>query len=224
MICAWAGGQSDAARNTRCGDQALRRVRVYGCTRCVQLRSWEKRSHRLLARRLRRMKNANSRMASTKRGRSRPSAGWMYCLVRSLHGGPSENAIDKLCRLLFFIGTLKDAGEARVTAVVPYLCYARKDRRTKPNDPVITRFVASLLTAVGSRRTSRPVRRAAQYLFFTGVRGAGFGANPCAGPCRCSTSANPRGTRPISALCSWRVRICRNRAPSWRQAPDRRAR
>ncbi|PNE10671.1 MAG: hypothetical protein CR217_12940 [Beijerinckiaceae bacterium] len=60
------------------------------------------------------MKNANSTMASTKRGRSRPSAGWMYCLVRSLHGGPSESAIDKLCRLLFFIGTLKDAGPARV--------------------------------------------------------------------------------------------------------------
>ena len=114
MIRAWAGGQSDAARNTRCGDQAFRRVRVYGCTRCAQLRSWEKRSHRLLARRLRRMKNANSRMASTKRGRSRPSAGWMYCLVRSLHGGPSESTIDKLCRLLFFIGTLKDAGPARV--------------------------------------------------------------------------------------------------------------
>ena len=68
--------------------------------------------------------------------------------------------------------------------------------------------------------------RIAQLLrsFLHGRSGAGFGANPCAGPCRCSTSANRRGTRPISALCSLRVRICRNRAPSWRQAPDRRAR
>ena len=33
---------------------------------------------------------------------------------------------------------------------MPYLCYARKDRRTKPNDPVITRYVASLFTAVGT--------------------------------------------------------------------------
>jgi ribose-phosphate pyrophosphokinase len=71
-------------------------------------------------------------------------------VVQSLHGGPSESANDKLCRLLFFIGTLKDAGAARVTAVVPYLCYARKDRRTKPNDPVITRYVASLFEAVGT--------------------------------------------------------------------------
>ncbi|MGP0092401.1 MAG: ribose-phosphate diphosphokinase [Xanthobacteraceae bacterium] len=71
-------------------------------------------------------------------------------VVQSLHGGPSESANDKLCRLLFFIGALKDAGAARITAVVPYLCYARKDRRTKPNDPVTTRYVASLFEAVGT--------------------------------------------------------------------------
>lgn len=71
-------------------------------------------------------------------------------VVQSLHGGPNESANDKLCRLLFFIGALKDAGAARVTAVVPYLCYARKDRRTKPNDPVATRYVASLFGAVGA--------------------------------------------------------------------------
>jgi ribose-phosphate pyrophosphokinase len=71
-------------------------------------------------------------------------------VVQSLHGGPVESANDKLCRLLFFIGALKDAGASRVTAIVPYLCYARKDRRTKPNDPVITRYVASLFEAVGT--------------------------------------------------------------------------
>jgi ribose-phosphate pyrophosphokinase len=71
-------------------------------------------------------------------------------VVQSLHGGPAESANDKLCRLLFFIGALKDAGAARVTAVAPYLCYGRKDRRTKPNDPVTTRYVASLFEAVGT--------------------------------------------------------------------------
>lgn len=71
-------------------------------------------------------------------------------VVQSLHAGPSESANDKLCRLLFFIGTLKDAGANRVTAVVPYLCYARKDRRTKPNDPVTVRYIASLFEAVGT--------------------------------------------------------------------------
>ncbi len=71
-------------------------------------------------------------------------------VIQSLHGGPTESAHDKLCRLLFFIGALKDAGAARVTAVAPYLCYARKDRRTKPNDPVTTRYVAQLFEAVGT--------------------------------------------------------------------------
>ncbi|MCW5692719.1 MAG: ribose-phosphate pyrophosphokinase [Pseudolabrys sp.] len=73
-------------------------------------------------------------------------------VIQSAHGGPLESANDKLCRLLFFIGALKDAGAGRVTAVTPYLCYARKDRRTKPNDPVTTRYVAALFEAVGTNR------------------------------------------------------------------------
>lgn len=71
-------------------------------------------------------------------------------VIQSLHGGPDLSANDKLCRLLFFIGALKDAGAARVTAVAPYLCYARKDRRTKPFDPVTTRYVGALFEAVGA--------------------------------------------------------------------------
>ena len=71
-------------------------------------------------------------------------------VVQSLHGGPGQSANDKLCRLLFFIGALKDAGAARVTAVTPYLCYARKDRRTKFGDPVTTRYIAALFEAIGT--------------------------------------------------------------------------
>lgn len=71
-------------------------------------------------------------------------------VLHGLHSGPEQSANDKLCRLLFFIGALKDAGAARVTALTPYLCYARKDRRTKPNDPLTTRYVASLFEAVGT--------------------------------------------------------------------------
>ena len=71
-------------------------------------------------------------------------------VLHSLQWRTDRSANDKLCRLLFFIGALKDAGAARVTAVAPYLCYARKDRRTKPNDPVTTRYVAGLFEAVGT--------------------------------------------------------------------------
>ncbi len=78
-----------------------------------------------------------------------PVAGADVYVIHSLHGGPEQSANDKLCRLLFFIGALKDAGARRVTAVAPYLCYARKDRRTKANDPVTTRYVAALFEAIG---------------------------------------------------------------------------
>jgi ribose-phosphate pyrophosphokinase len=71
-------------------------------------------------------------------------------VLHGLHGGPEASPNDKLCRLLFFLGAVRDAGAARVTAVVPYLAYARKDRRTKPHDPVTTRYVAQLLEAVGT--------------------------------------------------------------------------
>jgi ribose-phosphate pyrophosphokinase len=71
-------------------------------------------------------------------------------VLHSLYGEPGASANDKLCRLLFFVGALKDASARRVTAIAPYLCYARKDRRTKARDPVITRYVASLLETVGT--------------------------------------------------------------------------
>jgi ribose-phosphate pyrophosphokinase len=71
-------------------------------------------------------------------------------VLQSLHGGPDESANDKLVRLLFFIGALKDAGAARVTAVTPYLSYARKDRRTKAHDPVTSRYMAQLFESVGT--------------------------------------------------------------------------
>jgi len=71
-------------------------------------------------------------------------------VLQSLYGGPVHSGNDKLCRLLFFIGALRDAGAARVSALVPYLAYARKDRKTKPRDPVITRYVAAMFEAAGA--------------------------------------------------------------------------
>ena len=84
-----------------------------------------------------------SRSLETVRGRD------VY-VIHSLYGEPSQSVNDKLVRLLFFIGSLKDASAARVTAAIPYLCYARKDRRTKPRDPLALRYLASALEAVGT--------------------------------------------------------------------------
>jgi ribose-phosphate pyrophosphokinase len=73
-------------------------------------------------------------------------------VLQSLYGDGQQSPSDKLCRLLFFIGALGDAAAASVTAVVPYLAYARKDRRSKARDPVTTRYVASMFEAVGTTR------------------------------------------------------------------------
>ena len=97
-----------------------------------------------------RTRSASSRTASTRRGRSSTCAARDVFVIHSLYGEPAQSANDKLVRLLFFIGALKDAAAGRVTAVVPYLAYARKDRKTKARDPVTTRYVACLFEAVGT--------------------------------------------------------------------------
>lgn len=73
-------------------------------------------------------------------------------VVHSLHGDFEQSTNDKLCRLLFFLGALRDASAGRVTAVAPFLCYSRKERKTKSRDPVTTRYVAALFEAVGVDR------------------------------------------------------------------------
>ena len=78
-----------------------------------------------------------------------PRAQQVFVLA-SLHGRPEASPHDALCRLLMFIGTLRDHGAARITALVPYLAYARKDRRTQPFDPLALRYVAQMVEAVGT--------------------------------------------------------------------------
>jgi len=73
-------------------------------------------------------------------------------VIQSLYADDQWSVNDKLCRLLFLLGALRDAAAERVTAVVPYLCYQRKDRKTQPRGPVTTRYVAGMLEAVGVDR------------------------------------------------------------------------
>lgn len=70
-------------------------------------------------------------------------------VIQSLYGETGHSVNDKFLRLAVFLGALRDAGAGRLTAVVPYLAYARKDRRTKARDPVTTRYLAAMLEAVG---------------------------------------------------------------------------
>ncbi|MFO7286108.1 MAG: ribose-phosphate diphosphokinase [Gammaproteobacteria bacterium] len=70
-------------------------------------------------------------------------------VCQSLSGDAQLSAADKLMRLLVFTGALKDAGAAEVIALAPYLAFSRKDRRTRPYDPVATRYIAAFLEAAG---------------------------------------------------------------------------
>ncbi|SDZ34384.1 ribose-phosphate pyrophosphokinase [Jannaschia faecimaris] len=73
-------------------------------------------------------------------------------VIQSLHSRADLSVNDRLCRLLFLMGVLRDHGAARITVVTPYLCYSRKDRRTKPRDPLTLRYVAQLIEALGCDR------------------------------------------------------------------------
>lgn len=66
-------------------------------------------------------------------------------VVQPLYGDPEWSVHDRLCRLVFFLGALRDAGARTVTPVLPYLCYARKDRRTKPRDPLTLKYVIGMI-------------------------------------------------------------------------------
>lgn len=69
--------------------------------------------------------------------------------IQSLYAEPGQSVNDKLVRLLFLIGALQAGGARRVTAVIPYLAYARQDSQTKPGEPVGTLQVAKMLEAAG---------------------------------------------------------------------------
>lgn len=53
----------------------------------------------------------------------------------------------RLIRFLFLLFGLRDAGAAEIVALVPYMAFARKDRRTQARDPVNSRYIAQLLEA-----------------------------------------------------------------------------
>lgn len=59
-------------------------------------------------------------------------------------GPPSQ---EHLTELLLLADAAHRAGASRITAVMPYLAYARQDRRTATGEPVGLRVVADMLTA-----------------------------------------------------------------------------
>jgi len=57
-----------------------------------------------------------------------------------------------LMELLILLQTLRLDSAARITAVVPYLCYARSDRKDQPRVPITARLVADMVEVAGADR------------------------------------------------------------------------
>jgi len=57
-----------------------------------------------------------------------------------------------LMELLIMIQTLRLDSAGRITAVVPYLCYGRSDKKDQPRVPITARLIADLIEAAGADR------------------------------------------------------------------------
>jgi ribose-phosphate pyrophosphokinase len=57
-----------------------------------------------------------------------------------------------LMELLITLQTLRLDSAARITAVVPYLCYGRSDKKDQPRVPITARLVADMIEVAGADR------------------------------------------------------------------------
>jgi ribose-phosphate pyrophosphokinase len=71
------------------------------------------------------------------------------CYVIQTTSAPVHN---NLMELLILMQTLRLDSAARVTAVIPYLCYARSDKKDQPRVPITARLVADMLEVAGADR------------------------------------------------------------------------
>jgi len=57
-----------------------------------------------------------------------------------------------LMELLIMLQTLRLDSAARITAVIPYLCYGRSDKKDQPRVPITARLVADMIEVAGADR------------------------------------------------------------------------
>lgn len=69
-------------------------------------------------------------------------------IIQSLSSPVNDNLVE----LLVTIDALKRSSAARITAVVPYLAYARQDRKSEGRTPITSRMVANILQVAGIDR------------------------------------------------------------------------
>lgn len=64
----------------------------------------------------------------------------------------TNNVNDQIMELLIGIDALKRASAGRITAVIPYYCYARQEKKSAPREPITARMLADLITTAGADR------------------------------------------------------------------------
>ncbi|MEM3833165.1 MAG: ribose-phosphate diphosphokinase [Thermoprotei archaeon] len=69
-------------------------------------------------------------------------------IVQSLYNQPNN----KLIEYIFAASTAKDLGARRVIGIIPYLSYARQDRRFKPGEAISLKIVANMIHNSGTDR------------------------------------------------------------------------
>lgn len=81
----------------------------------------------------------------------------------------SEPVNDHLMELLIMMDALKRASAGRITAVIPYMGYARQDRKAKARDPISAKLVADLISTAGADRVLTMDLHAAQIQGFFNI-------------------------------------------------------
>lgn len=64
----------------------------------------------------------------------------------------TNNVNEQIMELLIGIDALKRASAGRITAVIPYYCYARQEKKSAPREPITARMLADLITTAGADR------------------------------------------------------------------------
>ncbi|MDQ6691665.1 MAG: ribose-phosphate pyrophosphokinase [Candidatus Dormibacteraeota bacterium] len=59
---------------------------------------------------------------------------------------------ENLMELFIILDALRRASAGRVTAVIPYYGYARKERKSQPREPITAKLIANIVTLAGADR------------------------------------------------------------------------
>jgi ribose-phosphate pyrophosphokinase len=88
------------------------------------------------------------------------SDGEIYCQIRDNVRGADvfivqstgRPANESLIELLIMLDAFRRASPTRVSVVLPYMAYARQDRKDKPRVPITAKLIANLITTAGAGR------------------------------------------------------------------------